>query len=243
MNQQVKITDGVHEYQPHTKVYSIDIETVSQGLRANEYTDKKKYKLGNVKDPAKVEAKLKEKREEARNKHALHWSTGKIISVAVVDVYGEEEDEVYYGHDEVEILIQLRDKLNKPCKVIGKSSNTFDVPFIVGRCMSLAIDVPNVLRKEMRKFQYDVDEFFGWSSQSSQRGTLDDYAWGIGYKQKPMDGGAVAGLYNEILAAEAAGNKEELDKLWHRLTEYNLHDSRVVSVMTKRYYGMERRGI
>ena len=240
MEAEVKITDGM--YQPVTKVYAIDIETVSQGKRANDYTDNKRYKLGNVKDPVKVEAKLKEKREEARDKHALHWNTGKIISVAIVDCYGTDEDIVISGHDEVKILTELYDVLQKPCKLIGKNSKTFDFPFLVGRYMANYLRMPAVLRNRFNLF--DVDEFFGWSSTSSQRGTLDDYAFGINYKEKPMDGGAVAGLYAEIVAAETIKKDEVAAKMgWESLRKYNLHDAQVVKAMTVLYYGTGREGI
>lgn len=226
----------------HTKVYAIDIETVSQGKRANDYTDQRSYKIGNVKDPIKVEAKLREKREEARSKHALTWYTGKIISIAIVDVYGGDESIILSGHDEHVILTDLAKVLNKPCKMIGKTSKTFDFPFMVGRFMANGITLPAVFKHRFNLL--DTDDFFGFSSASSQRGRLDDYAHGIGYKGKPMHGNAVAGLYASIVAAETV-KKDPVAAAagWKQLKDYNLHDSMVVKEMTLAYYGRDRAGI
>ena len=233
---ETKIADGTH-----TKLYAIDIETVTQGKRANDYTDQRKYKLGNVKDPTKIEAKLKEKRDEARSKHALSWYTGKIVSVSIVDVYGDEEDLVISGHNESDILTELASKLNKPCKLIGKNSKTFDFPFMVGRFMANMITLPAVLRSKYSL--YDTDDFFGFSSASSQRARLDDYAHGIDYKNKPMEGSMVGVLYSDIILAEASGDTVAATAGWKQLRDYNLHDSLVVKELTVRYFGADRMGI
>jgi len=215
-------------------VWSIDIETVSQGKRANEYTDKASYALGNVKDPIKIEAKLKEKREEARNKHALHWGTGKIVSVAMVDVFGDSGNNVHMGHDEKQILSALSCDLDSYCKIIGKTSDNFDWPFLVGRYMANNMPVPSVFKRKFASL--DVDKFFGFSSASGQRGKLDLYAHALGIDMKPMHGNQVGKLYADICLAEM--NKDEVAARagWKQLHDYNLHDAQVVAEMARLYY-------
>lgn len=227
-----------HDHEAKTKIYAIDIETFTQGKRANEYTDSKDYKLGNVKDPDKVQAKLQEKREEARRKHALHWFTGKIISVALVDVMGDEAETCISGHDEKEILHELALCLNKPCKLVGKSSEMFDFAFIRGRYMANNIEIPRVFKQANK--QFDCDKFFAWSAQSSQRGSLADYAHGLGLDGKTMKGSDVHDLYEKIMMTEMV-DKVETANLWQELIDYNLQDARIVAELTRRYIGGDGR--
>ena len=227
-----------HDHEAKVKIYSIDIETFTQGKRANEYTDNKTYKLGNVKDPDKIEAALAKKKEEARRTHALHWWTGKIISIALVDVLGDEPEVCFSGHDEKLLLHELAMYLNKPCKLIGKSSEMFDFRFIIGRYMALDVEIPRVFKQNSKLF--DVDKFFGYSAQSSQRGSLAVYAHGLGLDGKTMSGSDVHGLYERIMMTEPV-DKIAGAKLWDELVEYNLQDARIVAEMARRYIGNDGR--
>lgn len=223
------------------KTYAVDIETVSQGKRAIDYTDAQDFKLGNVKDPEKIAKKIEEKREEARRKHALSWWLGKVVSIALVDVYGDEPDRVFYGHDEAEILTKAFEYLNG-AKVVGCYSEGFDYEFLIGRYMwnerqgLIKCGIPHSIRTENRYHHYDINKIFGWSSQSSQRGKLNDYAHGLGLPLKTMDGGAVAGLYDTIMMANIEGDRVAEEAAWKQLADYNLHDSRIVAEIAKLYW-------
>lgn len=236
---ELQVLDGMyrHEHQAKLKTFSIDIETFTQGKRANEYTDAKDYKLGNVKDPDKVKVALMKKKEEARRKHALSWWTGKVISVAVVDVFGDDEPLCFYGHDEKVILEQLATCLNRPCNIIGKSNDMFDNYFLIGRYMLHKLDIPKVLKPQFRSRQFDVDKFFGYSAQSSQRGSLNDYAHGLGIETKTMKGSDVHDLYSQIMISD----EKEANRLWKELVDYNIHDSEIVAEMARRFAGSDRR--
>ena len=218
------------------KTYSVDIETVSQGKRAIDYTDGKTYKLGNVKDPVKVEAALQKKKDEERGKHGLSWITGKICSICFIDVFGNDEDKVFYGFDEEEILEKSAEFMDGS-KLIGKSSEGFDFPFLVGRYMANGVRIPMSLKT--KGLLYDVDKMFGWSSSSGQRGTLDGYAHGIGFKSKPMHGSQVQKLYDSILEAKMSKDKVAEDAGWKQLADYNVHDGKVVKALALAYYGKE----
>jgi hypothetical protein len=225
------------ELGPKVKLFALDIETVSQGKRANDYTDNKHYRLGNTKDPAKVEAKLKEKREEARTKHALNWWTGKVVSVALVDCVSDKA-EVFNGHDEASILSQLAECLNSfTCKLIGKTSKNFDFPFLIGRYLANGMTPPKVLTKHQDL--YDMDEFFGRSSASGQRGALADYSHGMGIEDKLMHGSEVAALYAEILMADGKGDAPKASALWAKLAAYNVDDSKKVAHAARLYWGLK----
>lgn len=220
-----------------TKTYAIDIETVSQGKRANDYTDNKKYKApSNFKDELKIEANIEAQRKSARGKHGLHWVTGKVLSVALVDVYGSDKPICIKGVDEALVLEGLRPYMQNN-RLIGKTSKNFDFPFLIGRYMANGGGVPRTLRT--KNMLFDVDDFFGYSAASLQRGKLDDYAHGIGYKEKPMNGSAVQALYDSILNAKMEHDKVAEAALWAQLEEYNIHDCEVVKQMTLAYYGVE----
>jgi len=219
------------------KTYSVDIETVSQGKRAVDYTNGKYYKpASNIKDPEKIKANIQKQKDAANDKHGLHWTLGKIVSVCFVDVFGDDKDVVLYGFDEIEILTKATEFLCG-AKIIGKTSENFDWPFMIGRYMANGLTVPLSLKS--RGLMYDVDKIFGWSSASGQRGRLDDYAHGIGFKSKPMQGSQVQKLYDTILLAKMEGDKVAEEAGWKELTDYNLHDGHVVKALCLAYYGKE----
>ena len=215
--------------------YALDIETVSQGLRANEYTDNKKYKLGNVKVKEKVDATLKKKQEEARTKHGLHWVTGKVCSVALADIYSDKKI-VLYGYDEVEILTRLAEHLDGN-KLIGKTFELFDAPFLVGRYMANNLPVPRSIKSES-KLIYDVDKYFGFSASRSQGGALSAYAHGLGIAGKTASGNMVQGMYDTALDAKMNMDEVAEKAAWKELIDYNIADAMIVREMVRRYEGV-----
>lgn len=219
------------------KLFAVDIETVSQGGRADNYTNEKDYKApSNYKDEEKIQAYIKAEKNKARSKHGLSWWTGKIVSVAVVDVFGDAPDAVYYGHNEQDILVKLAEHLKGNVKIIGMCSAGFDFPYLVGRYMGNMMRVPSVLKR--RYATLDVNNFFGYSSQSGQRGKLNDYAHGIAYADKPdnLDGSKVQEMYNTIVKADMDGDKLASTATWKQLERYNLHDANVVKALANLYY-------
>lgn len=219
------------------KLYAVDIETVSQGKRALDYSNSVKYKApANIKDPIKIEANIEKQKATASTKHGLSWWTGKIISIAIVDVFGDEEDRVFYGHNEQEILWAAADVLTGHCKIIGMTSDNFDFPFLVGRYMANMLRVPAVLKRKYATL--DVNKFFGYHASSGQRGKLNDYAHGIAYADKPdnLDGSKMQGLYDTIMQAEMDKDSVAAKAGWMQIKRYNLHDSNVVKALATLYY-------
>jgi predicted PolB exonuclease-like 3'-5' exonuclease len=205
---------------------AIDIETVSQGQRANAYTDGLMPKTGNLKDPAKIKVAIEEKREEARSKHGLHWWTGKIISVAMCGV-DHKLEHVIAGHDEADILTELANSLNhKAVTLVGKNSKDFDFPFMIGRYMANNLSVPRVFKD--RSNSLDVMDIFSRNMSSAQYGKLADYAHGLGLGEKLLHGGMVQNLYNEILAGDISK--------WKDITDYNMQDAKLTAEIARRYY-------
>ena len=222
---------------PRTKMYALDIETTSQGKRAKDYTDNKYYEAPkNIKDPEKIKANIEGQKKKAAEGHALKWYLGKVISVALVGVHNDTR-KVFYGHDEKKILTELANELGM-CKLIGKSSHTFDFPFLVGRYIANKIPVPLVLKH--RHHLLEIDTFFGWSMSSGQRGRLAEYAHGAGLDGKLMNGADVPILYNKILMTESTtGDIEEVNKMWKEIADYNLDDADKTAEIAERYYTEE----
>ena len=220
-------------------LYAIDIETVSQGKRAIDYTGQLELKApSNYKDEEKIAAYVEKEKVKLQSKHGLHWWTGKVISVAIVDVFGNNEDQVFMGHDETKILKELNGVIGTGyVKLISMRGQTFDYPFLVGRFMANYIQIPRVF-KTGRFGLLDVENFFGFSSASGQRGKLDDYAHGIGFAGKPgeLDGSKVQGLYDTIMAADMEDDRLTAVAAWKQLEKYNLHDAQVVKALANLYY-------
>ncbi len=220
------------------KTYAYDIETVSQGKRASDYTNNGvEYKApSNYKDPEKIEKNIKEQKEKAKGGHGLKWWTGKVCSIAFVEIYGDDR-QVFYGFDEAEVLLKATELLNHGSKIVGMSSEGFDAPFLVGRYMANGLMIPRSLK--IKACQYDVNKFFGFSASSGQRGKLNDYAHGIGFKEKPLSGNKVQGIYDTALDAKMQGDELAEAGAWKQITEYNLHDCDAVKALTRAYYGSE----
>lgn len=216
----------------------IDIETV-ENERAKELFAKKTYlPASNLRDPAKIEQSILERRQKDMDQAALHWWTGKIICIcANVLVPGHKSaDEDYkpltlIGDDEKELLCQFFDKLERLQErlggivVIGKSGDYFDLPFIVGRALAHDLGVPQALRT--RDTVRDIDHIFSFSSQCDQRSSLDNYAFGLGLKGKTGHGSQIAGLYAQIQMGET-------DK-WQVIGDYCANDTDIATTMLKRW--------
>lgn len=220
------------------KILGLDIETVgNHGPRLEQWIEtQQEYKLGNVKDPEKIKAKLEEKKEELRRKAGLTWWTGKIVSVAVVS---KDSTYKFSGHNEQQILRELSNFFSgldshETHELWAKSGDIFDFPFLRGRYMANQLAIPSILKgREL----HEVDHIFGKSQASGQRGKLDEYAFGLGLDLKPMHGSEVQGLYDQILHAELSNNIDEAIGLWEKLTSYNAHDASIVYNIACMYRG------
>jgi len=108
----------------------IDIET-GPWANAPEF-DPSTVKLGNVKDPAKVAAKIEEARASYQDKLALDPMTGQVLAIGVHDhsngyiaIHGDNEKEVL-----AEFLPWLNNELFHQHYICGWNLKGFDLPFI-----------------------------------------------------------------------------------------------------------------
>ncbi len=210
-----------------------DIETV-KNERAKDYYLQKTYAApSNYKDAEKIEQAINKARQKDIDKAALSWWTGQIVCISAIDIK-EGKEHTFSGPNEREVLTEFFKLLNtysytdpngvqyadtNSVTLIGKSSDSFDKPFTVGRALYQNIGLPQALRS--RRPISDVDHMFSFSSACQQRGKLSDYAFGLNIDGKLSDGGKVQDMY-------------DADE-WDAINKYCLQDSAIVAEMVRRY--------
>lgn len=212
------------EHQMHT---TIDIETVENPL-ARKYPGLQTIKpAGNVKDPAKQEASIAERRQKMVEQFPLHWPFAQVVCISAIPE--GQQPQVWYGEDEVKVLSAFGMFLSENPNVVicGKSTADFDVPVLAGRFIAHDLGVPDQLRTVGVHNIRDVDHIFGYSHASGQRGTLNEYAWGLQYTAKLAKGNDVASWY---ALAQLGDNNA-----WTKITEYCIHDSEIANEVLKRW--------
>lgn len=202
-----------------SEIITIDLESVPlpnapkmlEGIRP----------ASNLKDPAKIEASIAERRQKASEEFALHWWTAKVVCIsAVSDLH---QPQAWYGDDEIKVLTAFGEHLlaNPLSSVCGKSVADFDVPFLCGRFMAHNLGVPSQLRSVDINRLRDVDHIFGFSHTAGQRTSLSNYAFGLGIPGK-------LGKGNDVAAWYALSD-------WDNIAKYCIQDSMIAHEMLARY--------
>lgn len=207
----------------------IDLETTANDQAPLYYKDKVYKAPANYKDPAKIEAYQLERRHEDQERAALTWWTGKIICATIRSLSGRFTTKTWVGDNELAILVPLLDLIaeqGEQIQIIGMCADTFDRPFLIGRCMAHDLGVPPGL-KTYRPIG-DVNDIFGFSHAAGQRGSLSDYAFGLQIAGKTGRGSDIAGWYNEALLGNA--------QRWQDIAKYNVQDVDIVAEMLTRYH-------
>ena len=121
---------------------AFDIET-GPAKNALSYFSRKDVKLGNLKDTAKIEAKLAEAEDEFLDKAALSPITGKVLAVGLTD--GAVHEVLTYESEKrliSETLERVSDQLMAQRPVVGWNIIKFDFPFLFKRAMMLGVPWP-----------------------------------------------------------------------------------------------------
>lgn len=181
----------------------IDIETAAND-RINEYIETVEVRApSHYRDKTKIEAYREEQLKKIKEKAALHWWTGKVLCVGC-KFYPNGGEAFFGGENEKDVLNGFFKVIDKPLdfdlplilNIIGKSSNDFDVPFLIGRAMANGIGIPEQLRQIPKdKPLTDIDQIFGRSHASGQRTSLDNYAFGMGLPLKLEDSAWIPKAY------------------------------------------------
>ena len=156
--------------------------------------DPAEVKTGNIKDPAKIEAKI----EEAKTNHernaianaALDPTTGRVLAVGIV---GDKGTFVLDNDDEAALItefwgfcVQENGRLNE---IIGFNSNSFDLPFLVRRSWRHKIKPPPCLRRGRWWADQATDLREVWQMGDRMcKGSLDSIARFFGLPGKTISG-------------------------------------------------------
>lgn len=218
------------------ELWAIDIETVSQGARAEEYSQNVEVKTGNIKDPEKIKAKQDEALVKARSMLGLSWVTGKVFCVSLVNCdTGERKS--FIGFNELEMLTALRIHLDKTLSgmshLYAKSGKDFDYPFLIGRYIANNARLPKIFKEKYSVL--DIDDLLTMNKQSSQRDKLSAYAHGMEIDGKLMHGSKVQDEYNRALLAKG----DDQVQILKDMVDYCEQDAVIVAEFVKRYYGEE----
>jgi len=200
---------------------SVDIET-ARNEEASDY-----FSMGMARPDARL--KYKDKIAESINKQfnmcGLKWWVGKVCGITAKT---ESKEFIFNQHceDERDILCNFAVTVNRlsaetTVNLVGKSSGSFDFPFLVGRYMKHDLGIPEQLM--VRQVINDVDQIFAPYGRNNQTSSLSDYAWGLNIAGKldGQTGAMVQGWYD-------AGD-------FDKIKEYCEQDVNIVFEMVRRY--------
>jgi hypothetical protein len=195
------------------KIYCFDIETVplpDEELRAA-MPEESEIKLGNLKDPAKIEAKREEHRNRFLEHAALSPLTGRIAAIGVLGPYrSDEETDCRLDFSAEEKLIHAFFNYftldpNQRSLWIGFNITNFDLPFLLRRAWKLGITPPaGLLRgRYLSNWFIDLAEIWRGSEQRPEPISLDRLGRYLGVGGKEGTGAGFATLlYSDQGAAQ-----------------------------------------
>ena len=165
--------------------------------------DASEVKLGNLKDPAKIEAKVEAARVAHRqtiiDNAALDALTGRVLMVGY-KVVGEPFCHAA-GYDEKAVIEQFWKAVTRYDRmpmVVGFNVKGFDLPFLFRRSWALGLQPPGWLRHGRYWHDSVVDLREVWQlGDNRARGSLDAVAKHLGLGGKTGDGARFSELFAE----------------------------------------------
>lgn len=126
----------------------------------------------NLKDPAKIEAALHDKRAEWADRLALSAVTGRVLAVGYA--IGDGEIQIIQHDDERELLLQLwMDLHHLPSvgfhRITGWNLCGFDLPFLLRRSWVHSLPVPDwIFPSNSRMSNHHTDLMRSWCGENPQ---------------------------------------------------------------------------
>ena len=164
--------------------------------------DEADVKLGNLKDEARIAAKIAEARARHREnffeRAALDPMTGRVLAFGVRDEDGVNT--ILCDEDEIAVLSGAWGVFNgvkSYTQFVGFNIFNFDLPFLIRRSWKLGVKVPFARRKRYWPEVF-VDLREVWQLGEYQaRGSLDSISRFLGYSGKSGDGAEFANLLRQ----------------------------------------------
>ena len=203
--------------------------------------DPKSVKLGQMKDQAKIDAKIEsdkqkhvakykadktnheealaEKRAKLINKAALSPETGRVLAIGFKHDNGNGDPHTIDGDglDESALLAKFWIRYSiitktRKDRLVGWNCKRFDMPFLILRSWILGVAVPQgLIEKERYISGIMVDLMDLWKIGNGGFASLDSAARALGVGRKTGSGADFARLWSEDRPAAIAYLKNDLD--------------------------------
>lgn len=183
----------------------------------------KEWREANVQ---KAEQSVYQQREKDIKKAPLQWWTGKIVCICAVDLETGAQH-CWSGDDEKKILVNFFRvvRANYPDHtLVGKHSDEFDRPYIVGRAMRHDIGLIDQFQTDYEVT--DVNHYFSRSKSCGQVTSLDNYAFGLQIDGKLGHASQVSEWYTLAKAGDQTA--------WDKMSAYCYHDVALVAEIVRR---------
>lgn len=191
--------------------------------------DPGEVKVGNLKDEAKIIAKITEAKleheKEFVDKAALSAVTGKVALIGML----VEDEYVALGHrcDEREAIRLFLDKamqsLGTATQIIGFNIHEFDLPFIVRRAWKLGLKIPASLNYG-RRYDYWSDNFIDLRK-----------VWLMGDRNPPKGSSSLDGVAKFFGIPGKKGDGKDFYKMSANMQlEYSEQDLRIIQELWRR---------
>lgn len=165
--------------------------------------DPAEVKVGNIKDPDKVAAKIAEAeanhRRDFEEKAALDPLTGRVLAIGLL--YPDDGEFVVIAHDDEAVTLRefwemTRGEMGRVNQMIAYNSRLFDLPFLMRRSWKHDIQIPLGIRRGRYWSDEMVDLRELWQLGDRQaRGSLDAIAKHLGVGTKNGNGADFAKLW------------------------------------------------
>lgn len=195
---------------------AIDIETAPLPDAADHF-DESDVKVGNLKDEAKIKAKVEEARKEFTDKAALNWRTGQVTCICLVN------DEISFGigyhqpgfESEADILESFWQQWRQYHQIITYNGYAFDMQYVIMRSLVHGINCPAIRARGSKYIRcFDTTEHIDLINLFDSCGTwqgLSKVCQTLLGEEKTGDGCQALSLF---------ANKE-----YQALADYCMHDA------------------
>jgi hypothetical protein len=203
------------------ETYVFDIETgplPDDQLIMPDFNDPEEVKVGNLKDPAKIEAKRQEYRNRFLERAALSALSGQILALGILGP--TKNDLLVFLDDEPAIIRIFFEKFIGDRKTltrwVGFNVAGFDIPMIVRRAWHHRIPVPGGLFKGryLSSWFVDLAEIWRCSAHEKELISLDRLARFLGLAGKDGNGAGFAALLYQEPKAAIEYLRRDLELTW-----------------------------
>lgn len=198
------------------KAVCFDIETIPQNEERLLAIAPDFKPAANLKDPAKIEASINEKRARYLADAALDWKTAEVVLIGV----GDGTEYQHLEGDEKTIITEFlalsHRLLIDGCKVGGHNVKGFDFPMLLNRARVLGVSIPPGIvdmwrgRPQWAENIFDTLEILSFGRTFDGNG-VDDVARALGLPGKLGHGSDFPALWKHSREQAIAYNRRDVE--------------------------------